>query len=56
MKGIVGELGEMKIPLNPYSKPVTQRWYRMNIVYKQKVKEKIEDIGYNSFCVEILSP
>jgi hypothetical protein len=30
MKGIVGELGEMKIPLKPDAKPVKQRPYRMN--------------------------
>jgi hypothetical protein len=41
-KGIVGELGEMKIPLNPYAKYVTQRPYRMNLMYKQKLKEEID--------------
>ena len=30
MKGILGDLGEMEIPLNPYVKPVQQRSYRLN--------------------------
>ena len=30
MKGIVGDLGEMKIPLNPYGKPVRKRPYHFN--------------------------
>jgi hypothetical protein len=42
MKGIVGELGEMKIPLKPEAKPVRQRPYRLNPVYKKKVKEEID--------------
>ena len=29
MKGIVGDLGEMKIPLNPNAKPTKQRPYRI---------------------------
>jgi hypothetical protein len=42
MKGVAGELGEMKIPLRPNAKPIKQRPYRMNPVYKHKVKEKID--------------
>jgi hypothetical protein len=42
MKGIVGELGEMKIPLKPDVKPVRQRPYRMNPKYKEKVKAEID--------------
>jgi hypothetical protein len=42
MKGIAGELGEMKIPLKPDARPVRQRPYRMNPVYKKKVKEEID--------------
>jgi hypothetical protein len=38
MKGVLGELGEMKIPLRPYAILVRQRPYRLNPVYKQKVK------------------
>jgi hypothetical protein len=32
MKGIVGELGEMKIPLKPKARPVKKRPYRLNPV------------------------
>jgi len=39
MKGVVGELGEMKIPLKPDVKLVKQRPYRLNPIYKKKVKE-----------------
>jgi hypothetical protein len=42
MKGIVGDLGEMKIPLKPKARLVRQRPYRLNPMYKQKVKEKID--------------
>jgi hypothetical protein len=42
MKGIVGDLGEMKIPLKPGAKPVRQRPYRLNPKYKEKVKEEID--------------
>jgi hypothetical protein len=34
MKGITGELGEMKIPLKPEARLVRQRPYRLNPVYK----------------------
>jgi hypothetical protein len=44
MKGIVGELGEMKISLKPYAKPVKQRPYKLNPIYKQKVKVEIHMI------------
>ena len=42
MKGIVWELGEMKIPLKLEATPVRQRPYRVNPVYKQKVKAEID--------------
>jgi hypothetical protein len=42
MKGIAGELGEMKIPLKPEARSVRQRPYRLNPIYKQKVKEEID--------------
>jgi hypothetical protein len=42
MKGIAGELGEMKIPLKHEAKYFRQRPYRLNPIYKQKVKEKID--------------
>jgi hypothetical protein len=38
MKGIAGELGEMKIPLKPEVRSMRQRPYRLNPIYKQKVK------------------
>ena len=42
MKGVAGELGEMKIPLRPNAKPIRQRPYRLNPVYKHKVKDEID--------------
>ena len=42
IKEIVGDLGEMKIPFNPYAKLVKQRPYRMNLRYKEKVKEELK--------------
>jgi hypothetical protein len=42
MKGIVGELGEMNIPLQPGAMPISQRPYRLNLKYKEKVKEEID--------------
>ena len=42
MKGIVCNLGEMKIPLQPNAKPSKQRMYRLNPRYKEKVKEELD--------------
>ena len=42
MKGIVGYLGEMKIPLRPDAKSVKQQLYRLNPRYKEKVKAKLD--------------
>jgi hypothetical protein len=42
MKDIAGELGEMKIPLRTDVRPIKQRPYRLNLIYKQKVKDEIE--------------
>jgi hypothetical protein len=42
MKGIAGELGEMKIPLRAEARPIRQRPYRLNPIYKQKVKAEID--------------
>jgi len=42
MKGIVGELGEMNIPLKPEARSVRQRPYRLNPIYNQKVKVEID--------------
>jgi hypothetical protein len=41
MKGIAGELGEMNIPLRPKARVIIQRPYRLNPIYKQKVKAEI---------------
>jgi hypothetical protein len=42
MKCIEGELGEMNIPLKPKARPIKQRPYNLNPVYKQKVKAEID--------------
>jgi hypothetical protein len=34
MKGIAGELGEMKIPLRPKERPIRQGPHRLNPLYK----------------------
>jgi hypothetical protein len=34
MRGITGELGEMKIPLRPKARSIRQRPYRLNPIYK----------------------
>ena len=42
MKGIVKNLGEMKIPLNPNAKCLKQHPYRLNLRYKEKVKAEFD--------------
>jgi hypothetical protein len=42
MKGVAEEIGEINIPLRPDAIPVRQMPYRMNPVYKQKVKTDID--------------
>jgi hypothetical protein len=42
MKGIVGEIIEMNIPLKSKARSVRQQPYRLKPIYKQKVKEEIE--------------
>ena len=42
MKGILGDLGEMKIPLKPDAKPVRQRPYFLYLLYKERVKAKLD--------------
>jgi hypothetical protein len=42
MKGIAGELGEMKIPLRSKERPIRQQPYRLNPIYKNKVKAEIK--------------
>jgi hypothetical protein len=55
MKGIVGESGEMRIPLKPDAKTVRQRPYRFKSVYKQKAKAEIDmmlEVGIIEHVVE----
>ena len=42
MKGILRDLGEMKIPLKPDAKPMKQWLYRLNLRYKERVKAKLD--------------
>jgi hypothetical protein len=42
MKGIARELGEMNISLKPYAKPINKILYRLNLMYKKKVKAEID--------------
>jgi hypothetical protein len=42
MKGIVVELGEMNIPLRPEAISIRKRPYRLNPIYKKKVKAEID--------------
>jgi hypothetical protein len=42
MKGKVGELGEMKIPLRAEERLIKQRPYRLNPIYKKNVKAEID--------------
>ena len=48
MKGILGDLGEMKILLKPDAKPVLWRPYHLNPQYKERVKDELDqmlDVG-----------
>jgi hypothetical protein len=42
MKGVVGDLGEMKIPLKLVANLVRQRLYKLNPKYKEKVRVEID--------------
>ena len=42
MKGILGDLGEMKIPFKPDAKSVRQRPHRLNPQYKERVKAEMD--------------
>jgi hypothetical protein len=42
MKGIKGPMGEMRIPLKPYAKPIKKRPYRLNPKYKEKVNLELD--------------
>lgn len=42
VKGILGDLGVMRIPLKEGEKPVKQRPYRLNRKYKEKVWKELD--------------
>ena len=42
MKGILGDLGVMKIPLREGAKPIKQCPYKLNPRYKEKVKKELD--------------
>jgi len=42
MKGIVGEIGEIKIPLRAKPRLIRRRPYRINPIYKKKFKTEID--------------
>ena len=42
MKGILGDIGVIKIPLKPNAKPVKQHPYRLNPKYKEKVRMELD--------------
>ena len=42
MKGIVGDLGEMKTPMKLDARPLKRRPYRLNPWYKEKVKVELD--------------
>ena len=42
LKGIIGDLGMMKITLKPDMKPVKQRPSHINLKYKEKVRLELE--------------
>jgi len=42
LKGIVGDLGIMKITLNPDMKPIKHRLYHLNPKYKEKVHLELD--------------
>jgi len=44
MKEIIGELAEINIPLKPDAKPMKQRPYKLDLMYKQNVKLEIHRI------------
>jgi len=44
MKGIEGEIGEMKIPLKSEARLVRKRSYKLNPMYKNKLKVEIDQM------------
>ena len=58
MKGILGDIGVIKIPLKANAKPVKQNPCRLNPKYKEKVKMKLDNMltaGISEAVEEILS-
>ena len=53
MKGIAGDLGEMKIPLKLGAKPIRQRPYRLKLRYKEKVKVELDRM-LNASIIELV--
>ena len=52
MKGILGDIGLIKIPLKPDAKLVKQRPYRLNPKYKEKVRMEVDKM----LAVGIIEP
>ena len=52
MKGILRDLGVMRIPLKEGVKPEKQRPYRLNPKYKEKVRKEIDKM----LAVGIIEP
>jgi hypothetical protein len=44
MIGIAGEMGEMNMPLKPDARHVRQRPYKLNPLYKKKVKAELDQM------------
>jgi hypothetical protein len=42
MKGIEGELGEIKIPLRAEARPIRHRPHRLNLIFKKNIKAEID--------------
>ena len=58
MKGILGDIGVIKIPLKANVNPVKQHPYRLNPKYKEKVRvelDKMLTIGIIETVEDILS-
>ena len=58
MKGILGDIGVIKIPLKPNANLVKQHPYRLNPKYKEKVKVELDKMlaaGISEAVEEILS-
>ena len=52
LKGLVHEMGEMKIDIKPYVRPVKKRPYKLAHKYKEIVKKEID----NMLAVGIIYP